>query len=656
MKAMPKILIVDDEQRMCESIKFLLERYEFDVDFDTNPVNALQNLPGPGYDLFLMDISMPGMDGFQLMEHVLGRIPGALVIIMTGNASVESAVRALKKGAYDFIKKPFEHEELIKTVSNAIEKKKLKNENKNIAKKLDKSKRDYQYLIQSSPDLIYILDSENRFVFTNSAFGRHLGYDGKELIGKPFNSIIKKESIDGINSLSNKRRKINQMSNGFELELCHSGEDNECKIFEIMHMAIDSGGRGLYAFEVTDTENDKKFTGTYGIGRDITIRKALEVRLNQNQKMDAIGTLAGGIAHDFNNILAAIMGNVELAQFDIEDDNPVGKCLDQILKASYRAKDLVMQILDFSRQSKVDRRAIQVKPIIQEALKLLRASLPSTIEIRTSITPEVCPVLADSTQIHQVLINLCTNAKHAMAEKGGVLMVGLQPRELDADNSDDYPDLEPGRYLELSISDTGYGMDAEIQKRIFDPYFTTKEKHVGTGMGLSVVHGIVKSYGGSICVESNKKVGTIFKVLFPIVENMENVQGQTVAHLPTGKERILFVDDERVLADIGKEMLERLGYSVAASTGPNEALEVFKIQPDAFDLVITDMTMPRMTGDMLAKEIMQIRTDIPILLCSGFSEIMNVDKANSIGIKDFLMKPLAIQELAYNVRKAIDEA
>lgn len=656
MKAMPKILIVDDEQRLCESIKFLLERYEFDVDFDTNPVNALQNLPGPGYDLFLMDISMPGMDGFQLMEHVLGRIPGALVIIMTGNASVESAVRALKKGAYDFIKKPFEHEELIKTVSNAIEKKKLKNENKNIAKKLDKSKRDYQYLIQSSPDLIYILDSENRFVFTNSAFGRHLGYEGKELIGKPFNYIIKKESIDGINSLSNKRRKINQMSNGFELELCHSGEDNECKIFEIMHMAIDSGGRGLYTFEVTDTENDKKFTGTYGIGRDITIRKALEVRLNQNQKMDAIGTLAGGIAHDFNNILAAIMGNVELAQFDIEDDNPVGKCLDQILKASYRAKDLVMQILDFSRQSKVDRRAIQVKPIIREALKLLRASLPSTIEIRTSITPEVCPVLADSTQIHQVLINLCTNAKHAMAEKGGVLMVGLQPRELDADNSDDYPDLEPGRYLELSISDTGYGMDTEIQKRIFDPYFTTKEKHVGTGMGLSVVHGIVKSYGGSICVESNKKVGTIFKVLFPIVENMENVQGQTVAHLPTGKERILFVDDERVLADIGKEMLERLGYSVAASTGPNEALEVFKIQPDAFDLVITDMTMPRMTGDMLAKEIMQIRTDIPILLCSGFSEIMNVDKANSIGIKDFLMKPLAIQELAYNVRKAIDEA
>ena len=656
MKAMPKILIVDDEQRLCESIKFLLERYEFDVDFDTNPVNALQNLPGPGYDLFLMDISMPGMDGFQLMEHVLGRIPGALVIIMTGNASVESAVRALKKGAYDFIKKPFEHEELIKTVSNAIEKKKLKNENKNIAKKLDRSKRDYQYLIQSSPDLIYILDSENRFVFTNSAFGRHLGYEGKELIGKPFNYIIKKESIDGINSLSNKRRKINQMSNGFELELCHFGEDNECKIFEIMHMAIDSGGRGLYTFEVTDTENDKKFTGTYGIGRDITIRKALEVRLNQNQKMDAIGTLAGGIAHDFNNILAAIMGNVELAQFDIEDDNPVGKCLDQILKASYRAKDLVMQILDFSRQSKVDRRAIQVKPIIREALKLLRASLPSTIEIRTSITPEVCPVLADSTQIHQVLINLCTNAKHAMAEKGGVLMVGLQPRELDADNSDDYPDLEPGRYLELSISDTGYGMDTEIQKRIFDPYFTTKEKHVGTGMGLSVVHGIVKSYGGSICVESNKKVGTIFKVLFPIVENMENVQGQTVAHLPTGKERILFVDDERVLADIGKEMLERLGYSVAASTGPNEALEVFKIQPDAFDLVITDMTMPRMTGDMLAKEIMQIRTDIPILLCSGFSEIMNVDKANSIGIKDFLMKPLAIQELAYNVRKAIDEA
>ncbi|MHC4792205.1 MAG: GAF domain-containing protein, partial [Planctomycetota bacterium] len=346
-------------------------------------------------------------------------------------------------------------------------------------------------------------------------------------------------------------------------------------------------------------------------------KEKLENELRQSQKMEAIGTLAGGIAHDFNNILSAIVGYSEMALGHIAGNSRVRQHIGQVLKAGLRAKDLVKQILAISCHGKPERKPVQIQLIIKEALKLLRASLPTTIEIRQNIPTESGHVLAEPTQIHQVMMNLCTNALHAMQDKGGILKVKLASVKIGARNTA-YPDLEPGPYLKLSVGDTGYGMDEDTMKRIFDPYFTTKEKDVGTGMGLAVVHGIVNNHGGTITVHSKIGEGSTFHVLLPQVEKEIGYEIESVAPLPTGNRRILFVDDEKALADLGKHMLEDLGYKVDIRVSSIEALELFKVRPHRFDLVITDMTMPNMTGDKLAGKLMAISPDIPIILCTGY--------------------------------------
>ena len=393
-----------------------------------------------------------------------------------------------------------------------------------------------------------------------------------------------------------------------------------------------------------------------GVCADITERKQveeekarLEKQLQQAQKMEAIGTLAGGIAHDFNNILSAIIGYAEMAMDDSPKDSLVQKDLREVFNAGTRAKDLVKQILTFSRQREQAVKPIQVKPIIKEALKLLRASLPTTIEIRQDLQSDSI-VIADPTQVHQILMNLCTNAGHAMQELGGILEVSLTDIELDAQ----YAEVLPGTYLKLTVSDTGTGMDALTIKRIFDPYFTTKEKGRGTGMGLAVVHGIVKSCSGTIKVYSEPATGSIFHVYLPVQESRAKTEVPVEESLATGTERILFIDDEQFMVNLQKRALESLGYMVVARTSSLEALDAFRAQPHGFDLVITDMTMPRMTGDKLAQELIKIRPDIPVILCTGFSPTITEDKAKSLGIRTFLAKPLLKRDLATTVRQVLD--
>jgi len=385
-------------------------------------------------------------------------------------------------------------------------------------------------------------------------------------------------------------------------------------------------------------------------------KKQLEAHLQQSQKMEAIGTLAGGIAHDFNNILSAIMGYVDLALLDAQDGTPLSKNLASINTASERAVDLVRQILAFSRPSKKDKNPVPINMVVEEALQLIRASLPATIEIRSNICAEPAAIMGDPTQIHQIVMNLCTNAHHAMLANGGTLDINLTPVELDDEMVRAYPNLEPGSYVKLAITDTGHGMDADTVNRIFDPYFTTKEKGKGTGLGLAVVHGIVKGHGGFINVRSRPGKGTTFELFFPkIVETFKLKESQPDL-IPTGSERILFVDDEIVLTELNKEAIKRLGYQVECMTSPIEAFEAFRAEPDRFDLVITDMVMPKMTGDQLADKIMQIRQDIPIILCTGYNDLITEEKAYKMGIKDFLMKPLAMKDLAHSIRNAIDQA
>lgn len=407
-------------------------------------------------------------------------------------------------------------------------------------------------------------------------------------------------------------------------------------------------------------DNDGNIIGAISLGLDITERKQVEeekdklqTQLQQAHKIESIGTLAGGVAHDFNNILGIIIGNVELALDDVPGGNPAYLNLEEIRTASSRAKDVVRQLLSFARKTKLEKKPTNIIPIVKESLKLLRSSIPASIELRQNIAKDVDTILADPTQINQVLINLCTNADHAMPD-GGVIVVTLRNIELDEKTTDQYPKLNPGRYVNLAVSDTGHGMPPEEIDRIFDPYFTTKEVGKGSGMGLAVVHGIVMNHDGAIFVDSELEKGTTLNIFFPITER-EPISGIPIDEdLPTGKERILFIDDEESMVSVGRNRLERLGYQVETKTSPVEALELFRANPDQFDLVITDMTMPQMTGDHLVGKILKIRPDLPTIICTGFSEKIDEGKAKEIGIRQYIEKPLNRSDLAKLVRRALD--
>jgi PAS domain S-box-containing protein len=400
-----------------------------------------------------------------------------------------------------------------------------------------------------------------------------------------------------------------------------------------------------------------------GMVQDITDRKRAEeerdklhAQLIQAQKMESIGTLAGGIAHDFNNMLSPIMIHSQMAMMDLPPDSPVQQGLKEIYKAGERARDLVKQILTFARKSEGKRVQVKASLIVKEAVKFLGSSLPTTIDIHYDLRTEKDIVLADPTQLNQVIMNLCTNASHAMEERGGVLEVILENEQFDPDSKNRITGLEPGRYVKLTVKDTGPGIEPEIMDKIFEPYFTTKEVGKGTGMGLPLVHGLVLSYGGAITVQSEVGQGTAFYVYLPLVEGDRDVL-KTVwgtEQLPTGTERILFVDDEQAAVVTLQFMLERLGYKVTARTSSIEALEAFRHNPEAFDLVITDQTMPNMTGKELAGELMLIRPDIPIILCTGFSEYIDEHRAKAMGIRAFVMKPIVMSQMADTIREVLD--
>jgi PAS domain S-box-containing protein len=492
-------------------------------------------------------------------------------------------------------------------------------------------------VIEQAAEGITITDKNGTVQYANPAYERISGYTREEMIGQS-HRILKGSTHDG----SLPAEMMDTLARGD----VWSG-----------HMINEKKDGTTYKVEVSVSPIRGK-TGAImhyvAIERDVTHEAELETQLHQAQKMEAIGTLAGGIAHDFNNILAAIMGYAEMALYDVPEGTQGRRNLEQVLKAGYRGKDLVKQIITFSRRSEQERRPMRVSPIAKETLKLLRASLPTTIEIRQHIEAQPGMVLADPTHIHQVLMNLCSNAAYAMREKGGVLEIRLSDVDVSSDGAASHLALDPGPYVKLSVSDTGHGMDLATIERIFDPFFTTKKPGEGTGMGLAVVHGIVKSCGGAIVVDSDPGKGSIFEVFLPRIEGDPLPEVDSAASTATGNERILFVDDEEDLVDMARQMLERLGYSVVATTNSLEALEAFKAQPDQFALVITDQTMPHMTGADLAKELLRIRPDIPVILCTGFSEVIDAEEAKTLGIREFVMKPFATREIAEITRHVLD--
>ena len=404
---------------------------------------------------------------------------------------------------------------------------------------------------------------------------------------------------------------------------------------------------------------DDSFAEYQAVGQDITEQKIAEIEKGKAeqfqkrvQKLEALGTLSAGIAHDFNNILAVLLGNVQLALDDVPQESRSRKNIDEMIKAILRARDMVKQILTFCRREEQLRRPLSLSPVVKESIKFLRSSIPATIEILENVN-ETDHVNADPTQISQVLMNLGSNAAHAMKDRTGVLEIGLGNVTIDYRQKHGFGAIDEGRYVKMIVRDTGCGMSSEVSSRVFDPYFTTKEEGEGSGMGLAVVHGIVEAHDGIITVSSEPGKGSTFKILFPAA-NGENIpETGTPGPVIGGTERILLVDDRENLLKVEKDLLEHLGYQVTAKIDPIEALEAFRRQPHQFDLVYTDMTMPRMTGLTLSKKLLEIRPEIPIILYTGLGDLVESEEIQKSGIRAFLKKPILLEDLASTLREVL---
>ena len=506
-------------------------------------------------------------------------------------------------------------------------------ETKKAEEALRENEKKYRRLVDNAVVGVYQVTKEGSLRFVNEKMAEMFGYD------KPESFLEEVPNITELYVRQQERPGVLQEmdENGFihGREVEYKKKDGSSIWVALSARRVDNEGEIFYE----------------GLMEDITERKRLEKELRQAQKMEAIGTLSGGIAHDFNNILGIILGNAELAMDDIPDWNPARRNLEEVRKACLRAKGVIQQILSFSRQTDSDKKPIKMAPIVKESLTVLRASIPTSIEIRQDINVDEDTILGNPTQIHQVLMNLCGNAAHAMEEAGGILEVNLENILLNAQEASQYQQIKPGPYTKLTVRDTGHGIDAAIMKRIFDPYFTTKDVGKGTGMGLAMVHGIVKSHNGAISVQSKPGEGSSFHILFPLIKQVQPDEVKLLDKLPRGHERILFVDDEPSIVEFNKQRLERLGYTVEIKTDPVAALALFVSNPDAFDLVMTDMTMPHMTGDALARRLLKIRPDIPIILCTGFSARMSEEKAMGSGIKKYIEKPIEMGNLARSIRE-----
>lgn len=658
------ILVIDDTPiTLVELVDVLRDEYSLII--ATSGREALEcvkqdTLP----DLILLDIMMPDINGYEVLIQLKKdpRTRDIPVIFITGMGEAVSETKGLVLGAVDYIKKPFSLSIVKARIDTHLKLKRyqdrledlvklrtieLTETNRKLHRKIydyeqaeraaHKSEAEYQDLYNNAPDMYASVEAETgKILKCNQRMLSDLGYDEEELLGRSIFDFLTPESVEYA------RKKISPLT--FKNGIVHEEELRvQRKDGSIVDISMNT--RTMH-----DEDGDISFV--ISSWRDISEKRRLESRLHQTQRLEAIGALAAGIAHDFNNILSIIIGFTELAISDAATRPILQDDLQEVLTAGERAKDLVQQILTFSRPTDSEFKPVKAKVIIKEVVNFLRSTFPATIQISTDIKSNSL-IFGDPTQIHQIMMNLCTNAEHAMRQKGGVLRVALNDVEFDAEKAS-LQGVKPGRYLNLTIGDQGYGMTAETLEKLYDPFFTTKKNREGTGLGMSVVHGIVKNHKGVIHVSSQPGEGSTFTIYLPIIQKKQRPdEAEPQSAMPTGTEHILIIDDEPDLVKMNRRMLESLGYRVEARVSSIEALELFKADPARFDLVITDMTMPNMTGEELAREFLAIRSDIPIVICTGFSNDMDEKKAREMGCRAFLRKPILKEKLAETVRSAM---
>lgn len=642
-----KILVIDDELAIRQSFTYYLEDMEFLVQTAENGRIGLEIIEKEHPDLVLSDLRMPEMDGFEVLKRCRQLAPDMPVIVISGANRIDEAVEALRLGAWDYLIKPLKDLSILgHAVDRALERARLLRENHAHQEHLEElvrsrtgelevafdelqqSERKYRALFEKTNDAIFIaIKDTGQFIDANKAALDLTGQSLVELKQKKIRDILHEKAHAQFQKIviTNKAEEIGQVS--------YYRPDGTKRI-------------GLLSLVPLNDE------AVIVIARDITRGLEIEEQLRQAQKMEAIGTLAGGIAHDFNNILTAIMGYSELCLMEIDAESPLRSKVEAIARSGDRAKELVYQILAFSRSDKQVTVPVRIDLILNETLKLLRPAIPSSIDIELKIETKNS-VLGEPTRLHQIVMNLCTNAYQAMDETDGTLKIALRTVVMTRD-ANMISDLSPGTYVELTVADNGSGMSQDTISRIFDPYFTTKAKGKGTGMGLAVVHGIVKNHGGAITVTSEVGKGTEFKVFLPTTYDDGGDLKEIKSSLPRGDESILLVDDEKDIVRIVEEILKKQGYNVTSTLDAEDALSLFQSDPERFDLVISDMTMPKMNGLKLVGRVKEINSKTKVVICSGYNEHLTELNCQDKGVDGYITKPITMNKLAETVRNVLD--
>jgi len=627
----PTLLLIEDHPDTTQLVKRVLEK-RFDIETADDGKSGVEAWNARHHDLILLDIMLPVKSGEQVLAEVLEADPDQAVVVMTAYSSADRASSLLLSGAVDFIAKPFRAEQLRSVCDIAVRREDFIISNEQFSQRLSELRNNeekYRRLIEalSEDHFFYTCNCNGDFTYLSPSITRVLGYSEHEFR----TSHIKYLTENILNQRATRKRALSirgLQQPPYEMEILHrNGAVHQLELTEI---------------PVFDTQGN--VIAVDGIAHDITERIQMQNQLRQAQKMEAIGQLTGGIAHDFNNILGSILGYTSLAQqkLSADGDPKLTEYLAEVYRAGERARDLISQMLAFSRGGATTPRAMTLSPLVRECVTMMRSTLPTTIALQTDIADDTPAVMMDAVQLNQLVMNLCINARDAIEDEKGCIEIALHTITGVRANCSSCHHPVQGDFVELVAQDNGRGIDTSVLDKIFDPFFTTKDIGKGTGMGLSMVHGIVHGHGGHILVDSTPGKGTSFRLLFPLLGNASDTSAESDRMLEPvhGRGRVMVVDDDPALTGYLEDLLQKQGYQVTALTDSREALDLFENNPQAIDLVVTDQTMPRLAGDRLAQAILARRPDLPVILCTGYSDRIDAVRAGQLNICGYFTKPV----------------